>query len=124
ETVGGLPVPSAGIQTGKLGFTKFDRCLCAGETGYFILEAMHFFPNQAPGSLRLGMAGRFRIQSRQIHLIGDGGETRASPEGDNNIYLVRDQARSLDSGRIRIDVSRWITASSSWFLLSWMFREA
>lgn len=123
ETVGGLPVPAGGIQRGRLGFTKFDRCLCAGETGYFILEAMHFFSNQGLTSLRLGMAGRFRIQSHQIQLIGDAGETRASPEGDNNIYLVRDQARSLDTGRFRIDVSRWITGASSWFVLSWVFRE-
>ena len=123
ETVGGLPIPAGGLEKGKLGFTKFDRCLCAGETGYFMIEATQAAGNQGPVPLRLGLAGRYRIQSRQIQLIGDAGETRTSPEGDNNIYLVRDQARSLDNGRIRVDVSRWFPVSSTWFLLSWMFRE-
>jgi hypothetical protein len=122
ESVGGLPAPAGGIDKAKLGFTKFDLCLCAGETGYFVMEAMQSAGIAAP-SLRVGMAGRYRIQSGQVQLIGDAGEIRASPEGETNTYLVRDQARSFVNGRFRVDVARWFPVPSVWSLLSWMFRE-
>jgi hypothetical protein len=123
ETVGGLPVPAGGMERGRLAFTKFDRCLCATESGYFLVDVMTAAGPLGPTSLRIGMAGRFQIQSQQIQLIGDAGEIRASPEGETSIYLVRDQARAFDSGRFRIDVARWFPVSSVWSSLSWLFRE-
>jgi hypothetical protein len=123
ESVAGIPVPAVSIEKAMLGFTKFDRCLCGNETGYFVMEAIQSAGVLGPASLRIGLAGRYRIQSQQLQLIGEAGETRGSPEGETSIYMVRDQARSLDNGRVRIDVARWFTASTTWSLLSWLFRE-
>lgn len=124
ETAGGSPVPSSSVQQGALGFTKFDPCLCGGETGYFVLDALQAAGLSGPAEQRVGLSGRYKIQSSQIQLIGHDGETRASPEGSTTVYLLRDQARPLEAGRIRLDIARWFLASGLWFNATWVFRES
>jgi hypothetical protein len=123
ETAGGSPVPSSALDRGALGFTKFDPCLCAGESGYFLVDAVQAAGLAGSGAQQVGLSGRYQVQAKQLQLIGEGGETRASPEGSTTIYMIRDQVRAPEAGRIRLDVARWFLASGNWFTTTWVFKE-
>jgi hypothetical protein len=115
-TVWASPVSPAdeGISRSRFGITRFDRCLCKSETGFFITEIEY----GGAGATRF--SGAYRIESGKVHLLA---ETAAIITSFNeSASFLLDQSIELDGNRIGIGITRWHPEWEEMLTEAWVYQ--
>lgn len=105
-----------GISSSRFGITRFDRCLCKSETGFFITEIEY----GGAGATRF--AGAYRIDSGKIHLFGE--SVARIPSFSESASFLLEQSAVLNGNRIGIGITRWHPEWEEMLTELWVYQSA
>ena len=105
-----------GISHSTFGITRFDRCLCKTETGFFITEIEY------GGASATRFSGAYRIESGKVHLLAET-NARITSFNESASFLL-EQSIALDGNRIGIGITRWHPEWEEMLTEFWVYQLA
>lgn len=105
-----------GITRSRFGITRFDRCVCKSETGFFVTEIEY------GGAGVTRFTGAYRIDSERVHLFGEP-DARIGSLNEPAVFLL-DQSMVFDGDRVKVEINRWYPDYGEIWQELWVYKSA